>query len=117
MHASQLEHALAFQLHYFEKLDAVRELRFAPPRRWRFDFAFPPERIAIEVNGALGRGRHSRLAGQEADYEKLNAALELGWRVLVYGPTAIRDGTASLQIGRLVRAARVASRVQLQACG
>ena len=103
---SVLETDFAFQLHFAEQLEAVRELRFAPPRRWRFDFAFPAERVAVEINGALGSGRHSRRAGQEADFEKYNAACELGWRVLLYGPTSIRDGTAALQVGRIVRAAR-----------
>ena len=43
--------------HYFRLLrpDAlegcVREHRFAPPRRWRFDLAWPAERLAVEVDG------------------------------------------------------------------
>lgn len=58
-----------------------REFRFAPPRRFRFDFAWPEERIALEVDGGRwmpGGGRH---AG-DGDYEKLNLAATLGWRVL-----------------------------------
>ena len=73
--------------HYFRILrpDAlegcVREHRFAPPRRWRFDLAWPAERLAVEVDGGRwqsGGGRHAT-AG---DYVKLRAAVTLGWRVL-----------------------------------
>lgn len=48
---------------------------------WEFDFAYPTVKLAIEVNG---RGRHQSLAGYEADCQKLNAAIEQGWRVLQF---------------------------------
>lgn len=60
-----------------------REYRFAPPRRWRFDFAWPDALAACECDGgAYSRGRHTRGAGFEADAEKLNEATVRGWRVL-----------------------------------
>lgn len=61
--------------------EAVREYRFHPVRRWRFDFAYPEYMVAVECDGgqwAPYGGRHAR----DTDREKLNAAASLGWRVL-----------------------------------
>jgi very-short-patch-repair endonuclease len=71
------------------------ELRFAPPRRWRFDFAFEPQKLAVEIEGgAFSRGRHTRGAGFIADMEKYNTAVMLGWKVLRFTPSQVNDGTA-----------------------
>lgn len=64
----------------------VREYRFDPVRRWRFDFAWPAQRVAVEVEGnawhVRGGGRHM----QDADLEKYNAAAFAGWRVFRFSP-------------------------------
>ena len=61
------------------------EYRFAPPRKWRFDFAWPIERVAVELDGGVySGGRHTRGSGFVKDCEKLNAATVRGWRVLRY---------------------------------
>jgi len=63
----------------------VREYRFHPVRRWRFDFAWPDTevapgfRLAIEVEG-MG-GRHQTNKGFRQDIEKYTAALNEGWIV------------------------------------
>lgn len=68
-------------------LTLTPEYRFAPPRRWRFDFALVEHRIAIEVEGgAFTRGRHTRGVGFVKDMEKYNAAAVAGWWVLRYTP-------------------------------
>lgn len=73
----------------------VPEHYFAKPRRWRFDWAFPSERIAIEVEGgAWIGGRHTRGAGYIKDMEKYNAAVLRGWRVLRFTPAQVADGSA-----------------------
>lgn len=60
-----------------------REYRFAPPRRWRFDFAHPQSRVAIEVEGGVwNSGRHNRPLGFIADCEKYTAAALAGWSVV-----------------------------------
>jgi hypothetical protein len=70
----------------------VFELRFAPPRRWRFDVAWPDRMVALEVQGGLFvNGRHSRGAALLKEHEKLNAAAALGWRVLYVVPTRLVD--------------------------
>ena len=71
------------------------EYRFAPPRRWRFDFAWPDYRIALEVEGGIWTGgRHVRGKGYEKDCEKYNTAQLEGWKVYRVTPAMIRDGRA-----------------------
>lgn len=53
---------------------------FHPRRQWRFDFAFEDVFLAIEIQG-YGRG-HASYVGMKSDYEKHNAAIELGWSLL-----------------------------------
>jgi hypothetical protein len=73
----------------------VKEFRFAPPRRWRFDLAWPSLRIALEIEGGVwAHGRHVRGKGYERDAEKYNAATLAGWRVLRVTRDMIRDGRA-----------------------
>lgn len=66
-------------------LECVAELQFHPVRRWRFDYAIPAAKVAIEIDGGVwAYGRHNRAAGYIGDMEKLNEAARLGWRVLRY---------------------------------
>lgn len=72
-----------------------REYRFAPPRRFRFDFAWPQQRVACEVDGAIWtHGRHTRGAGVERDNAKYALAAAAGWRVIRVSPGQIRQGLA-----------------------
>jgi very-short-patch-repair endonuclease len=102
-----LEDRLALQILAHALPTAEREYRFDPVRRWRFDFAWPDFRLAVEVDGGTwSAGRHSRGPGFEADAEKLNAATALGWRVFRYTGTHVRTGYAVSQISvELERAA------------
>ena len=59
----------------------VREYRFDPVRRWRFDLAWPARWVAVELDGGEWLphgGRHNT----DRDREKLNQAAAQGWRVL-----------------------------------
>jgi len=72
-------------------MELDREFRFAPPRRWRFDYAFPAHKVAVEIEGGVwARGRHVRPRGYAADCEKYTAAAALGWRVLRYTTDRLR---------------------------
>lgn len=60
----------------------VKELFFAKPRRFRFDYALPDAMIAIEIEGAVWTGgRHTRGSGFVKDMEKYNIATHLGWKL------------------------------------
>ncbi len=73
----------------------VTEHRFHPTRRWRFDVAFPNDKLAYECDGGgwIG-GRHSRGGGIEADAEKFSEAVAMGWRVGRVTPKQVKDGRA-----------------------
>ena len=67
----------------FPQAEVVKELQFHPERKWRFDYAFPSRKIAIEIDGAIWTlGRHNRPRGYLADMEQLNTAASMGWLVL-----------------------------------
>jgi hypothetical protein len=73
--------------------EPVSELRFAPPRRFRFDYAWPVEKVALEVQGGLFvQGRHSRGAALLKEHEKLNLAAEMGWRIVYCTPKEYQSG-------------------------
>jgi hypothetical protein len=83
----------------------VREYPFATSigRRWLFDFAWLAEKVAVEFEGlnirkvgkefVLG-GRHATITGFTEDCVKYNTAQGiLGWTVLRYVASHVRDGT------------------------
>lgn len=74
--------------HTGEKVEA--EYRFHPSREWRFDFAIPSRRVAIEVEGgAFNGGRHIRPEGYLRDMEKYNEAAVGGWCVIRVLPSEL----------------------------
>lgn len=67
--------------------DPTPELVFAPPRKWRFDFAWVGQCVALEVEGGIWTGgRHTRGSGFTKDMEKYNEAAARGWRVIRVAP-------------------------------
>lgn len=109
---SRLEHELYGHLTVMQ-LEPVPQFKFHPERRWRFDFGFPAELVVVDVDGGIfaaengnEAGRHARGAGIVAGFEKRNAAAELGFVVLCYGPPQVRSGEAATQIERIVTARR-----------
>jgi len=107
---SYLEDTFAWQLRAAKIPTPVREYVFAPPRRWRFDFAFPDRMIAVEIEGGVwSGGRHTTGAGFTRDCEKYNLAAELGWIVFRFTGTDVEDGTALTQIERVMSQDREAS--------
>lgn len=64
-----------------------REYRFHERRQWRFDFAWPEQRVAVEIHGGTyqrKRTGHTSMTGHQRDCEKMNAAQLAGWTVLAY---------------------------------
>jgi hypothetical protein len=62
----------------------------APERRWRFDYAWIEERVALECEGAVwSGGRHTRGSGYLKDMEKYNAAALRGWLLIRATPKTL----------------------------
>jgi very-short-patch-repair endonuclease len=92
---SKLEALLAAQIRGAKLREPVLQLRFAPPRRWRFDFAWESVKIALEVHGGgWVQGRHNRPLGMAKDFEKANTAQLMGWVVLHATGDMVEDGRA-----------------------
>lgn len=107
---SEIEALLAKQIRYVKLPEPVREYRFAAEhvglgpglrqrlafqqlRDWRFDFAWPDRRFAVEVEGVTEHGgRHQQIGGFIGDIEKYHAALSLGWTVYRTTGTLIKSG-------------------------
>lgn len=89
----------------------IREYRFHPTRRWRFDFAWVGDpgceggwqnRTAVEIQGGIWtRGKHGRGSGIVKDYEKLNHAQADGWTVLQLTPAQVRAGELEAWLRRM----------------
>lgn len=68
------------------------EVVFHPERKWRFDWAIPELKAAIEYNGIMSsKSRHTTVTGYSGDMEKLNAAQALGWTVLQFTPLNYKE--------------------------
>ena len=88
----------------------VREYQFARDamaRAWKADFAWPDERVILEVEGgAWSGGRHTRGSGYLQDMAKYNAAAVLGYTLLRCTPSTLNTADTLA----LVRAALTRSR-------
>lgn len=112
---SKAEEQLALHLKAL-KIEFEREYRFHPTRRWRFDFAIPDIKIAIEVegitcygknrDGSMKLGRHQTKKGFEADLEKYREAMKLGWNIFRCSPDMVKSGKAIETIELLVNKSR-----------
>lgn len=66
-------------------LSLAREFEFDKPnRKWKFDFAFPAVKLAVEFEGGVFQNAmsHTSAGGVARDIEKYNRAQVLGWRVV-----------------------------------
>ena len=73
--------------------DPATELLFHPKRKWRFDYAWEEQKLALEVHGGIhSGGRHTRGKGFVEDRAKMNEATLLGWTVLEVTPEHIKSG-------------------------
>lgn len=69
-------------------VECVKEYRFHPVRKWRFDYAIPLHKIALEVEGGVWTGgRHTSSTGFLKDMEKYNTGTLLGWRIFRTTPS------------------------------
>ena len=92
---SQLELLFALQLKEAGAPTPVREHRFNPPRRYRFDFAWPEIMLAVELEGGTlskyKKSRHTTGTGFHNDCQKYNQAALMGWTVLRFDSAMINN--------------------------
>lgn len=74
-----------------DEVPMYREYKFTPARNWRFDFCWPEQRVAVEIEGGVYMrvSGHTSAAGYQKDCAKYNAAIEAGWVVLRYTPQMV----------------------------
>ena len=79
-------------------VECIKEHQFYKHRKWRFDYAIPKYKIALEVEGGIWTyGRHTRAKGFLKDMDKYNTATLLGWRVFRCTPnTLLQSSTINL---------------------
>ncbi len=95
--------------------EPTRELRFASAegRGWRFDFAWEPYRVAVELEGLVAvrmrdgsvfaGGRHATFEGFRRDTEKYAVAAILGWYVLRFEQQMVKAGEAIALTERMLK--------------
>jgi hypothetical protein len=72
--------------------DYVSELKFHDTRKFRFDWAIPRFKIAIEYEGLFSeKSRHTTVSGFSEDCTKYNLAIANGWKVLRYTAINYKD--------------------------
>ena len=78
---SSLERSFAFALKSVG-VEMEQQYKFHPTRRWRLDFADISSSVAVEIDGGeFANGAHNRGVRMANDYEKRNAAIEMGFVV------------------------------------
>ena len=118
MPKSELETILANQIIFAGLPEPEREYRFAAMlvglgvgvrwrlaatnlKDWRFDFAWPEQMLAVEIEGGIWiKGRHTRGQGFTEDCRKYSEAALMGWRVLRVVGKWVRNGEALRLIER-----------------
>lgn len=74
----------------------VAEYRGIPGRQFRFDYAWPEQKVALECEGGTWqkeRTGHTSGKGFESDCEKYSLAAAHGWLVIRATTDQIHDGT------------------------
>lgn len=87
----------------FPHIDLVTQLKPVPGRRFALDFAHPPSKTGIEINGGIWRkSAHSSGKGLLRDYEKTRLSALYGWLIVPLAPQQIGDETLD-QIAQIIR--------------
>lgn len=83
----------------------VCELAAIPNRRFRFDWAWPRQKVALEVEGAVWTGgRHTHPTGFTRDMEKYNLAAMNGWIVVRCEPKNLCTAATITMIKTVIEA-------------
>ena len=90
----------AWRLLAADRAEPVAEYPFSKVlgRRHRFDWAFVPERVGVEVDGGVWSANGGRHAS-DTDREKLNLAASLRWLVFRFSPQMLeRDPAGCVEL-------------------
>ena len=92
---SSLESCFYAQIKYLGLPEPIVEFKFCEGRKWRADFAWPDEKILVEIEGGTySNGRHTRPEGFRKDCQKYNEATRIGYKVFRFDSKMIRSGEA-----------------------
>lgn len=82
--SSKLEDSFAeyWRSHYQGAPSPIPQYMFHEDRNWAFDFIWLDHMVALDIQGGtFVRGKHARGAAMAKDYQKMNNAVLMGWRV------------------------------------
>lgn len=73
-----------------------KQYRFIDERKFMFDFAFPKQKIAVEIDGGtwMGKGGHNSGSGIQNDRDKDELAILNGWTVYRCTAHMVKAGRA-----------------------
>ena len=96
----------------------IRQFKFHPDRKWRVDFCFVEDKLAIEIIGVSGRdqfgnrtaGKHQRVGGMIDDFEKYRAMAEAGYRLILVASAEVANEAIYDQLERILLAVKSPAR-------
>ena len=92
-------------------IDVVKEYRFDDKRKWKFDFALPAIKVAVEYEGLNfrhgGASGHQTIKGVTAGNEKYSEASIAGWCLVLVNALSVESGLAHDLIKRAVDGRRI----------
>ncbi len=92
-------------------LDVVKEYQFDDKRKWKFDFALPAIKVAVEYEGLNfrhgGASGHQTIKGVAAGNEKYSEASIAGWCLVLVNALSVESGLAHDLIKRAVDGRRI----------
>ena len=95
---SELERSFMFYIKINKIPIPKQEYKFDKEKKWRFDFAWPDKKVAVELEGGVFTyGGHNRITGFIKDCEKYNKAALLGWKVLRYPSNKLEQAIFDLK--------------------
>jgi len=77
------------------------QYRFHPTRKYRFDFAWPTIKIAVEVQG-YGAG-HTSLPGMTQDYNRHLDAMLLNWKIVFLTSVHLKSDNVDTSLKRIAK--------------
>lgn len=96
-HSSAAELDLARLLRSAKITGWKRQYKYVPGRKFQADFAFPVQKLIVEVDGGIyTRRAHGSVGGIIADMRRTNIAAINGWRVMRFRPDEIRKEPDSI---------------------